>query len=81
MPDHELNTVFRLVDTNGSGDVDADEFAVWLGHRKSLQQRQQELQDKIDSLRARQDAKFTPETDELFDRGASEVRVGCWRFA
>ena len=69
-------TVFRLVDTDGSGDVDADEFAIWLGHRKSLQQRQQELQDKIDALRARQDAKNIPEVDELFDRGEHEVCAG-----
>eukprot|EP00750_Incisomonas_marina_P011957 INCI16438.2.p1 GENE.INCI16438.2~~INCI16438.2.p1 ORF type:complete len:255 (-),score=44.90 INCI16438.2:840-1604(-) len=73
-------TVFRLVDTDGSGDVDADEFAIWLGHRKSLQQRQQELQDKIDALRARQDAKNIPEVDELFDRGEHEehLRQNFW---
>jgi len=74
MSDKELSVVFRLIDTDSSGDVDADEFAIWLGHRKSLQQRQQELQDKIDDLRARQDAKIIPDTDSMFDRNANEVR-------
>ena len=103
MTDKELGTVFRLIDTDGSGDVDADEFAIWLGHRtssiephlydsniylhltcclylrlwigKSLQQRQQERQDKIDELRARQDAKIVADTDTLFDRATNEVRT------